>query len=75
LPKGFESFDKDVYCDTETGDFDSEKGAMTDYEVSVRDKDKNWWMAKDIGYYTGPTGHIFNESKIKFELYVPEKYQ
>jgi len=68
-PKGYEDF-KYIETDTSTGDFDSEKGAMTDYEIKLFHKDGRIWIAKD-GYYTGPTGHVFNYA-VTFHQLMPD---
>ena len=56
--KGFEGWEADA--DHSTGDFDSEKGAMTDYEITLYDPHtKTTYEAQD-GYYTAVTGDVFN---------------
>lgn len=42
--------------DTDTGDFDSEKGAMYDFEIYLYDKDGSKQGTAIGGYYTGVTG-------------------
>jgi len=55
--KGFEGWEADA--DHSTGDFDSEKGAMTDYKITLYDPHtKTTYEAQD-GYYTGGTGDVF----------------
>lgn len=63
--EGFEGWG--IWADTDTGDFDSEKGAMCDYEIYITSPEGDEYMAKD-GYYTGPTGHCFY-GDVTFELY------
>lgn len=63
--EGYEGWYADA--DTSTGTFDSEKGAMTDYEITLyNDKGEAVYIAED-GYYTGPSGHKFYDN-IKFTL-------
>jgi len=64
--KGFENWS--VETDTDTGDFDSEKGAMTDYEVSLFDAAGDHKGTIHAGYYTGQTGHRFNHGPYTFEV-------
>jgi hypothetical protein len=62
--EGFEGWG--IWYDTDTGDFDSEKGAMCDYEIYLTSPSGDEYIAKD-GYYTGPTGHCFY-GDVTFEL-------
>lgn len=56
--KGFEGWEADA--DHSTGDFDSEKGAMIDYDITLYDPHtKTTYKARD-GYFTGGTGDCFN---------------
>lgn len=74
--EGFEGWDIEE-IDTSTGDFDSEKGAMTDYEINLISPNGDRYVAWD-GYYTGVTGHCFygdivfelEEEKESFEDYI-----
>ena len=55
--KGYEDFLAEA--DHESGDFDSEKGAMYDYKITlVNQKTGEVYTARD-GYYTGVTGDCF----------------
>jgi len=54
-----------IDCDTSTGDFDSEKGAMTDYSIDLYREGKLYRGRG--GYFTGVTGHVFNYP-IEFEI-------
>ena len=68
-PEGFENF-KYAEVNTNSGDFDNEKGAMTDYEILLCHTDGRIWIAKNE-YYNGLTGHVFHSAH--FKLHVPEK--
>lgn len=46
-------------CDTDSGEFDAEKGAMYNYDINLYDESGNIWSGKG-GYYTGITGHVFS---------------
>ena len=56
--KGFEGWT--LESDTDSGEFDSEKGAMYDYKLTLIDPDGNMYIGRG-GYYTGPTGEVFHE--------------
>ena len=63
--KGFEGWEADA--DHDSGDFDSEKGAMIDYKITLYDPvNDETWTARD-GYYTGVTGDVFNWN-VEFNL-------
>jgi len=55
--KGFEGYTLDA--DTDNGDFDSEKGAMTDYKLTLVSPDGQVYIGRG-GYYTGVTGECYN---------------
>lgn len=57
-----------IECDTETGDYDSSKGAMTDYSICLYDVNGNLLGEATGGYYTGVTGHCFDDDEYEFEL-------
>lgn len=56
---GFEGWMADA--DVDTGEFDAEKGSMTDYEITLEDPEGNVYRACD-GYYNAIAGHCFNGS-------------
>lgn len=59
-PEGYEGWY--ICSDTDTGEFDSEKGSMYDYEISLFDE-KEEYMGEAIGgYYNGPCGECFNHT-------------
>jgi len=62
--EGFEEWTAEA--DHESGTFDSEKGAMYDYKITLYDpvNDKTY-VARD-GYYTGVTGDCFDGGDIEF---------
>lgn len=67
---GYEDFSAEA--DHSSGTFDSEKGAMYDYDIFLyNDKTGEEYYA-NAGYYTGVTGDCFN-SDIEFTLKVKRK--
>lgn len=66
--RGLEGW-SNFYIDTSLGDYDSEKGAMVDYLLSMDSPEGVTYEAR-AGYYTGSTGHCFNYV-IAFEEIVP----
>jgi hypothetical protein len=69
--EGFEGWTMDE-VDTSTGDYDSEKGAMTDYEMVLTSPEGLEYEAYD-GYYTGVTGHQFHDN-VLFSLRTPKVF-
>ena len=69
VPKGFEKFDEfcSECCDIQTGEYDSSKGSMVDYEItlSMNDYDDVWLGIG--GYYNDGCGHAFDEDYIEFK--------
>lgn len=63
---GFEGWTID--CDTDTGEFDSEKGSMIDYEICLYDKDGEFVGMATGGYYNAICGHQFED----LTFYPPE---
>ena len=58
---------------TDTGDFDAEKGAMTDFEISLYDADGDYvGSGSGHNYYNAPAGVHFYES-ITFEKPEPDE--
>lgn len=55
--KGFEGYT--LEADTDNGDFDSEKGAMTDYKLTLTAPDGTQYVGRG-GYYNGPAGEHYN---------------
>ena len=49
-----------IITDTDSGEYDSEKGAMTDYYINLFDDKDNHIAEAYGGYYTGQTGECFN---------------
>lgn len=56
--EGFENWS--FWSNTDDGDFDSEKGAMTDYLITALDKTTNKMYVGRGGYYHGTIGEEFN---------------
>lgn len=65
---GFEGWTID--CDTDTGEYDGEKGSMIDYEIYLYDAEGNFMGSAIGGYYNGVSGHQFED--LTFELEEPE---
>lgn len=55
-----------IYGDTDSGRFDAEKGAMTEFEITLTSPDEEEYIAID-GYYTACTGAVFHRP-VKFTL-------
>lgn len=49
-----------IIADTDDGDFDGEKGAMTSFRLTLYDNENNHRGTGWGGYYTGVTGMCFN---------------
>lgn len=49
-----------IFADTDDGDFDSEKGAMTEFKLELYDNEDKLMGTGRGGYYTGITGMRFN---------------
>ena len=49
-----------IECDTDTGDFDSEKGSMFDYDVCLFNKEDELLGIASGGYFNAMCGHKFN---------------
>ena len=49
-----------ILADTDDGDFDSEKGAMTDFKLTLYDNEDKLIGTGHGGYYTGVTGMCFH---------------
>ncbi len=58
--------DFSFYADTDTGDFDSEKGAMTDYKIYAKNNTTGEKYVGRGGYYNSDGHHFF--SSVKFVL-------
>ena len=59
-PKGYEGWY--ITTDTDTGEFDSEKGSMYDYEIYLYN-DKDEFMGETVGgYYNAIAGECFYDS-------------
>lgn len=59
-PKGLEDFQFDGEIDVDSGDFDSGKSSMTDYEICLyNEKLDHEWVGIG-GYYNWSCGHQFN---------------
>lgn len=56
---GFEGWTLD--SDTDTGTFDSAKGAMTDYKLTLTSPKGEIFTGRG-GYYTGVTGEVFDNN-------------
>jgi hypothetical protein len=63
--EGYEGWTADV--DHDTGSFDSEKGAMYDYEITLYNPQGDPIYKAIDGYYTGPSGDKFYDD-ITFDL-------
>lgn len=55
--EGFEDFT--AYADHASGSYDSEKGAMCDYDIFLINQKTNDEYVAKAGYYTGVTGDCF----------------
>jgi hypothetical protein len=49
-----------IECNTDTGDFDLEKGSMVDYDIWLYDKEGELLGVATGGYYNAICGHQFN---------------
>ena len=56
--KGYEGYS--IECDEDSGEYDAEKGSMTDYSICLYDKEGNFVGEASGGYYNGMCGHQFN---------------
>ncbi len=68
--KGYEGWSIEV--DKDTGDYDGEKGALMDYHISLFDNNGEFYGLAIGGYYTGGTGHRFDEDELEFSPPEPE---
>jgi hypothetical protein len=67
--KGYEGYS--IEYDDSTGDFDSEKGAMTDFEIYLYNEEEDLVGTAIGGYYTGVGGISFSYD-LEFEAPEPE---
>lgn len=67
--KGYEGYY--IEFDETTGEFDSEKGAMYDFEIYLYDAEEELVGVAYGGYYTGVGGVNFDE-ELEFEEPAPE---
>jgi len=63
---GFEGWSVD--CDTDTGDYDGEKGSMIDYEIYLYNKEGEFIGEAIGGYFNNVSGHQFED----LTFYPPE---
>lgn len=64
-----------ILADTSDGEFDAEKGAMTDYKLSLYNNEDELIGVGYGGYYTGVTGHSFNYDVEFFDNEPTETYE
>lgn len=69
IVEGFEGWSMET--DTSEGEFDAEKGAMCDYEITLISPEGKQFVGEG-GYYTACTGEMFNYD-IDFDLVEDER--